>query len=121
MATFKVNESFLIALEAAADLTGALKKLVKVDTNGNVALALADDKALGVVYEVPLSANVPYGPATIQFAGIAKVLAGAAVAAGSRVKCDSTSRVIEGSTNPVGIALDSPGAAGVVCTVAMVN
>ena len=121
MATFKVNESFLYAGEAAADLTARLNHLVKMDNNGNIALCGAAEKALGSIYEVPLSATAPFGPATVQFGGIAKVKAGAAVPAGTRVNSDSTGRVVAGSTNAVGVALEAATAADQLVAVALIG
>jgi hypothetical protein len=117
----KVNESFLFAKEAAADLTGALYKLVKMDNDGNIALAVLGEKALGAVYEVCLQATAPFGPVTVQFAGIAKVIAGGALAAGTRVGPDAASKLVAASTNTTGITIEAAGASGDIVGVALIG
>jgi hypothetical protein len=120
MAVFKVNESFLHAIEAGADLTTSLNRLVTIDASGVVQLAGAAAKALGTIYEVPLSATSPFGPATIQIGGIAKMVASAAINPGNRVNAAASGKIAVGATNPVGIALESAAGDNSVIAVAMV-
>jgi len=120
MATAQVNEGFLWAVEAAADLSAAVGKLVKIDSNGQAALAGADEKAVGVVYEASLNTSAPYGPVTIQYAGVARVVTGAAVSVGARVACGASGKAKAGTTNPIGIALTESGGDGQVISVALV-
>lgn len=106
MATMKVHESFLYAAEADADLRTKLNFICKVSSDGEIALCGNDEKALGTIYEVNLTATAgQLGPVTVQFGGIAKVVAGAAITAGARVACDGNGKAKTGTTNPLGIAL----------------
>lgn len=120
MATALVNEGFLWALEAGADLTDSVGKIVKVDSSGNAVLCGADEKAFGVVYEAALSGSAPYGPVTVQFAGVARVRASAAIAAGAQVAVAAGGLAKTGTTNPIGIALNAAGGAGEVISVALI-
>lgn len=119
MARAQVNEGFLVALEAGADLTDAVGKIVKVDANGAAVLCGADEKALGVVYENSLASSAPYGPVTVQFAGIARVRASAAITAGATVAVAAGGLAKTGTTNPIGIALTGATQAGEVISVAL--
>ena len=121
MATMKVDASLTWAEEAGADLTTSLMLLAKMSSAKKIVLAQANEKCLGVIYEVPLAATSPYGPATVQIGGVAKVITGAAVDAGSRVAADSAGKAVAGTTNPVGVALETSGAAGEVIAVALIG
>lgn len=109
MATMKVHESFLYAAEADADLRTHLNKFCKISSDGEIALAGANEKVFGTIYEVNLSGSVPYGPVTVQFGGIAKVVAGGTVAAGDEVSSDADGEAVTGGTNKVGVALTAGG------------
>jgi hypothetical protein len=120
MAIFKVTESLTYAEEAAADLTTSLNLFAKVDANGKIVLAGSGEKVLGTIFEVPLAAVAPFGPATVQFGGIAKVKAGAAVAAGARVQSDGAGKAITLAAGiSAGIALVAANAANEVIPVAL--
>lgn len=121
MATFKVHESFLYAAEADADLRTKLNYFCKVSSDGEIALAGANEKVFGTIYEVNLSGSVPYGPVTVQFGGIAKVVAGAAVAAGAQVSSDADGKGVTAGTNAAGVALSAAGAANDVFEVALIG
>lgn len=122
MATFKVHESFLYAVEnPGADHRSNLNKLVKLGADGSVALGGAGDKVLGVVYETNTEGSDPYGPVTIQFAGIAKIIAGGAIDIGDEVQCGSNGLAAAGSTNAIGVALSKTTGANQLVTVALIG
>lgn len=121
MATMKVNESFLVALDANADLTTSLNLLVKVLADGSVGLGGLNDKVLGSIYEAGLSSSAPFGPVTVQFAGIAKVKAASAIEAGQRVNCAAGGKAAAGATNPIGIALSTVAANNEMVQVALIG
>lgn len=119
MATMKVDATFTWAAEAGADLTGSLNLLVKLDVDGTLKLAGANEVALGPIIEVPLAASSPYGPASIQTGGIAKMIASAAIPAGSKVSPAAGGKIAAGSTNVIGRALEAASANNNVITVQM--
>lgn len=120
MATAMVNEGLLWAGEAGADLTDAVGKLVKPTSSGFV-LGGADEKVLGVVYEASLSSSAPYGPVTVQFGGVARVVAGGAISVGAVVACGANGKAKAGTTNPIGIALSKATTDGDVISVALIG
>lgn len=105
MATMKVPESFLYAAEADADLRTKLNFLAKISADGEIALAGANEVCLGTIVEVNLNGAAPFGPVTVQFGGIAKVVAGGTVAAGVLVSSDAAGKAVSGGTNAIGISL----------------
>lgn len=113
MATFKMNESFVYAKEAGADLTASLNRFMTIDASGNIVRQnVSGGQVLGTLFEVPLSATTPYGPATVQFGCIAKVRTGAAIAAGARVQSDGEGRAITLAGGiAAGVALEAATAA----------
>jgi len=121
MAIFKMVEGLTYAEEAMADLTAALNLFAKVDENtARIDRArISGEPVIGTIFEVPLSATTPFGPATVQTGGIAKVKAGAAVRAGFRVQTDASGKAIElaGAGAAAGIALQAAAAADVVIPV----
>lgn len=122
MATMKVHESFLYAAEADADLRTKLNYFCKVSSDGEIALAGANEKVLGTIYEVNLTGTAgQYGPVTVQFGGIAKVVAGAAVAAGAQVSSDTNGKAVTAGTNAVGVALTAALAENDVIEVALIG
>lgn len=122
MATMKVHESFLYAAEADEDLRTKLNYFVKISADGEIALAGANEKVFGTVYEVNLTGTAgSYGPVTVQFGGIAKVVAGAAIAAGAEVSSDASGKAVTAGTNKVGVALIAAAADGDVIEVALIG
>lgn len=120
MALSRVPTEFLYAQEAAQDLTTSLNLMAAIqEGTGKIRLASnTGERAFGAIVEVPLSASVPYGPATVQFGGIAKVKAGAAVQPGAELSVDSAGRVVTaGAAAKVGMALEAAGAANEVIAV----
>jgi hypothetical protein len=125
MARFKVDEASTWAEEAGEDLTTSLNLFMKVATGSAnepvIKKAGAGEKVFGTLYEVPLSSSAPFGPATVQFGGVAKVKAGAAVTAGSRVQSDSAGKAVNLTTGiSAGLAMVGCSAADVVISVALI-
>lgn len=125
MARFKVDEAFTWAEEAGEDLTTSLNLFMKMATGSSnepvIKKAGAGEKVFGTLFEVPLSSSSPYGPATVQFGGVAKVISGAAVTCGSRVQSDSAGKAVNLTTGiSAGIALQGCTAADVKISVALV-
>lgn len=117
MAIFKLVEGLTYAVEAGADLSTSLNRFIKINSSGLAVLAGNGDKALGTLFEV---AGLG-GPASIQFGGIAKVIAGAAITAGAEVQSDANGAAITlAAGKAAGISLDGASAAGVVTAVALV-
>lgn len=120
MAIFKVVEGLTYAEEAAADLTTSLNLFAKIDENtGRIDRArIANEPVIGTIFEVPLSSTSPFGPATVQIGGIAKVKAGAAIRAGFRVATDANGKAVEFTAGvAAGVALHAVAAADVLVAV----
>lgn len=112
-----MNEGFSWAAPAAVDLTGKLNLLMVMDSAGNINIAGSGVKVFGSLYE---EAKATY-PATVQFAGVAKVISGAAVAAGARVQSDAAGKAITLAAGiHVGIALAASTGSGQVIPVAFI-
>lgn len=117
MSIFKLVEGLTYAVEAGADLSSSLNRFVKINSSNLAVLAGNGDKVLGTLFEV---ANLG-GPASIQFGGIAKVIAGAQIAAGATVQSDANGAAITlAAGTAAGIALFAAAAAGEVIPVALV-
>ena len=116
MAIFKLVEGLTYAADAAVDLSSSLNRLCVINSDGEVALCGADAKAIGSIFEPGELGQ----PVSIQMGGICKVVAGEVIAAGDRVNSIANGLLGQGTTNPVGIALNG-GAIGTVISVAMVN
>lgn len=85
-----------ISLVAAADLSAKQFLAIKVDSNGQAAVAAAGDPAIGVLQNNPLAGS----PATVQLDGITKAKAGAAIAAGAPLMVNASGQFITAtSTN----------------------
>ena len=108
------------ARNAGADLSDKLYYLAKVDTDGDIILASAGtDSVLGAISETAAQDH----PVTVQFGGIAKVIAGAAITAGARVTSDGNGKAVSTTTagdRVCGIALWAAGAANEIIPVALV-
>src|ERR1044072_2616129 len=109
MAHEQVPEMFEYAQNAGADLSGKLFYCVKVDTDEDIILAGAGEACLGIIRE----AAVQDKPVTVQYGGIAKVIAGAAFNAGVLLAADSGGKVQLATTGQyaIGMALQAAGAA----------
>lgn len=95
MARFKVTESELLAQEAGQDLTTSLNLFVALNDAGNIVRCDQQGmQPLGTLFEVPLSSSTPYGPATVQFGGIAKIVLGGTVRPGMKVMTDANGKAV---------------------------
>lgn len=119
MTTF--TEGFTIpGLLAGEDLSDSQYKIVKVaSTAGEVIVGAAGtDSILGVLTNDPEDAEV----ASIQFGGIAKVLAETGVSAGDHVACSATGRAItttSGNDHVLGVAVTPSSSTGDLIQVAL--
>lgn len=105
-----------ITLEASADLSTHQHKFVVVDASGQAALAGANVDVVGVLQNKPAAAG---RAAEIMVSGISKVIAGAAVTQGSRVRSDASGLAIDAAATfkAVGFALDAAAGANEVIRV----
>ena len=118
MAINKLAEAFTYAADAGEDLSNSLNCLAKVNSDGELVLCGDNEKPLGAIYEVAALG----APASVYWASIIKAPAAAAIAAGARVACGANGRAKTSTgTNPIGIALNEAGAAGVMVSIAMVG
>ncbi len=95
MAVEKTGET-LPGIEAAADLSTNQFHAVRIDSNGQAALATAGQSIAGVLQNKPNAAGVAatiWGPGTLT-----KMVAGATVAAGADVTPDGTGRAVTAAT-----------------------
>ena len=107
----RVEQAQAISLEAAADLSASQFLFVVCDSAGKAALAGAEGNAIGVLQNKPVAGQ----PAEVAYAGVAKVIAGAAVAAGARVESDAAGKAVTvaGANSVVlGFALTASSATG---------
>lgn len=108
-----------ISLQAAADLSALQFTCVITNAAGKAAAAGAGANVTGVLLNKPVADQA----GTIGVAGIVKVKAGAAVAAGAKVMCDATGRVITAvgaaGNHVVGVAMESSAAANEIIRVAI--
>jgi hypothetical protein len=105
------NRISSISLPAAADLSSSQFRIVTVDSNGRAALSNATALSFGVLQNKPGSLQA----ATVAFEGVTKVVAGAAITAGARVRSDANAAAVPAAVAGnavIGIALESAGAAG---------
>lgn len=95
-----------IAAKAAADLSASQYLAVKIDANGQVALAGAGD-GIGILANDPAQGEA----ATVQIAGVAKWKAGAAFSAGAKLTADANGKAVA-ATTLTAIAADADPNAG---------
>lgn len=115
MAIFKLVEGLTYAADAGADLSSSINRFCKLNSDGEVVLCGDDEKPVGSIFE----AGGLGAPISIQMGGICKVIASAGITAGQRVACAANGLAKAGTTNPVGIALNTVVTSGLV-SVAMV-
>lgn len=115
MAYEMVPEMFEVAQNAGADLSAKLFFIAKVDTDEDIILAGDGEASLGVIRE----AAVQDKPVTIQFGGIAKVIAGAAFNAGVLVASDGNGKAKLAVTGnyAIGMAMQAAGGADEIVSV----
>ena len=117
MATSKGDVDLLTIAESAdADLSTHKYKLVKMTATGVALCDTLNERVLGVLTNKP---NAAGKSAQVQVAGIAKLMAGAAIARGAFVKVDATGRAITQTAEAtgtqvyvIGQALEAAAAAG---------
>lgn len=83
-----------ISLVAAADLSGKQFYAIKIDTNGNAAVAAAGEAGIGILKNNPASGQV----ASIQVDGISKARAGATIAAGAALASNASGLLVTATT-----------------------
>lgn len=105
MAINQIVEGLMYAQNAGADLSSALYKLAKIDTDGDIVLAGDGNKVAGAITEPAASGY----PVTLQFGGIAKVVLGGTVAAGALVASNASGVGVTATSNEhaFGIALEA--------------
>jgi hypothetical protein len=81
---------FMLSLEAAADLSSSQYCAVNVDTSGEAALPSAGGRIIGVLQNDPTAGK----EATIQIAGVSKMILAGTVAAGDWVKVDAAGKAV---------------------------
>jgi len=98
--------TLVITLEAASDLSASQYLAVKVDSNGQAALAGAADYSVGVLQNKP---DAQGKAAAIMVYGITRAIYGGSINPGDRVRADANGKMVAVSTSgPVlGIALES--------------
>ena len=114
----------VISLEANSDMSADQYKPVKMvvgTVDFRVAVATGEaDLVVGVLQNKPSGAG---RAATVQVSGVTRMIASAALNAGTQVAPGASGRVVAaGATDmPLGILLDSPGAAGDICSVLLIS
>lgn len=94
-----------ITRPAAGDLSAALYKFMKVDSSGNATTCtVLGELAVGVLQNKPNAAGLA---AELQIDGVAKVVAGATIAAGAKVssKADGTAITSISTYHVQGVAM----------------
>lgn len=112
--TTQINDSSTIAMTAGAAIEDVRCRAVKFDANGNVVLAAAGDKPLGVGI-ITNVVNIPEGGhVDVQYKNIGLVYAGGAFAKGTPLSVDANGCFVAASDAAVvAVALEAAGAAGV--------
>jgi hypothetical protein len=116
--------SFQMTLVAAADLSAKQYFAVKIDSNGQAALAGAGEPAVGILQNKPTAGQ----SATVwTFGPRSKALAGGTIAAGALVAADSSGKFVTATTgktntSDAGAAADpliASNVLGIACTSAV--
>lgn len=118
MATYE--SKLCITVEAGADLSADQFKFVQVAADEQVdVVSSAGGDAIGVLQNDPAAAG---RAATVCYAGVTKVIAGATVAAGAKIQSDASGQAITAATGDavLGVALKG-GAANEVIEVLLVS
>lgn len=101
---------FALSIVTAASFAASQYRFAKLDSSGKVIVGTAGASSIGVVQNKPISGEV----AEIVTAGVTKVVAGGAIAAGASITSDSTGRAVTvgGSDSISGYALTAAQGAG---------
>ena len=115
----KLSTEWGYAAPAAVDLTGKLNYFGVINSDGEIDLAADGALVVGTITEEAALG----GDATLSTGFILKVVAGAAITAGAKVASDGAGMAKTAATGNfiVGVALNSPGAAGVMCEVLVLH
>lgn len=100
-----------VAIPASTDLSAKQYYLMKIDTNGQLAVCGEGGNPVGVLQDAPAAAN---RPGCVAVGGITRVLAGGSFNPGDRLSSDSNGKAVAvGSSDDycIGIAL-AAGASG---------
>lgn len=97
-----------ITLVAAADLSTKQFHGIKIDTNGQAALAVLGEPIVGVLQNNPIAGQ----SATVQVLGITKAKAAGTIAAGAFVGANASAQFVTGTkgttnTSDAGVAADA--------------
>jgi len=101
-----------ITLKAYGDLSAYQFHIMKVGTDGKANLATDPDDhtacMIGILQNKPDAADEP---AVVRIEGVAKVVGGATIAAGTKVTCDGDGHLAAAVSgdNVIGIALETAG------------
>lgn len=96
-------EGPVISRIAGQDLTGQEGKIVTLDSNGNVVLCGSNGKAIGVLVEGGAAGQA----VAVRIAGTARVVAGAAIAAGDYVMSDADAQATPASAPDVPVGFQA--------------
>lgn len=102
-----------MSVQASADLSASQYCFMKIDTNGQLAVAGVDAAIAGVLQDAPAAIS---RAGNLAIGGRSKVVFGGTVAKGARVTSDSQGRAIavgSGSAWSAGVTLDG-GSVGVI-------
>lgn len=112
--TTQINDSSTIAMTAGAAITDVRCRAVKFDENGNVVLAAAGDKPLGVGI-ITNNVNLAAGDQVdVQWKNIGLVYSGGEYAAGTPLAVDANGCFVEASEAAVAaVALEAASGEGV--------
>jgi hypothetical protein len=84
-----------ISVPASGDLTASQYRFMQINSSGKLALSGTAGRPDGVLQDDPDADGVP---GALAIAGVSKVVAGAALAAGLDVTSDSTGRAVAAAT-----------------------
>lgn len=113
----------LWSFPTSTDLSGNQYHIVDLDTSGNLVIAGAGARGIGVLVDTPKAGQ----SGSVVIAGITKVVAGAAIAAGDYISSNATGQAVPATATDVtggttgtpiiGQALSAASAAGELVTV----
>lgn len=108
-----------ISLEANGDQSGNQNRFMLLGASGIALNTVAGGPCVGVLLTKPTAGNI----GAVAYAGVVKVVAGAAVTRGVEVQSDTTGRAIAATTGdvPLGTALEAAAAAGDIIAVLLGN
>jgi hypothetical protein len=102
------NPVLVKSFDAGADLSASQFKVLKFDGSGNVVLCGLGENACGVLQNKPASG----GAADAMLLGVSRALSGAAFAAGAKLACDASGRLIGAASGQHVVAIAQSAASG---------